>query len=241
MIDDVQNTLRDIVGSATHLNHPAGPSRTFELYVMTGIPLALRTHGYEVWVRCSDGTRVRLVDRDRCFVQRGGVSAGIASATDGPNNASSIVFRRGRRPVWELLNSVLFEGRNATYHGNDVSLVPEAVAVTLRNSGGRSPLGQPRISFECKHVGTSGSADEMRALIMRLYDKNILRGHLYFKSIGSNFLVSSLNTTIAPAGTSPDSFNSSACNSMRLIKCSMDSLNASKVVPFLKTSIMLRA
>ena len=77
---------------------------------MTGIALALKTQGYEVFVRRSDGSRVRPTDRDRRFVQRGGAPAGIAAAADGPANASSIVFRRGDRPAWELLNGVLFRG-----------------------------------------------------------------------------------------------------------------------------------
>ena len=177
MINDVKDALRGIVGSTTHLNHPAGPGRAFELYVMTGIAVALKSRGYQVWLRRSDGTRVRPTDRDRRFVQRGGAPAGIASAADGPNNASSIVFSRSHCPAWELLNGVLFQGRSTAFHEIDVALVPEAVATTLRNSGGGSPLGRPRMSVECKDAGANGSVDEMRAFVARLYDLTILRAH----------------------------------------------------------------
>ena len=177
MINDVRNALRGIVGNATHLKHSAGAGRVFELYVMTGITLALKAQGYEVFVRRSNGSRVRPTDRDRRFVQRGGAPAGIAAAADGVANASSIVFRRGDRPAWEMLNGVLFQGRSGAYHEIDVAIVPATVATTLRNSGGGSPLGRPRISVECKDVGTNGTVDEMRAFVARLYDLTLLRAH----------------------------------------------------------------
>ena len=177
MISDVGNALRGIVGSATHLDHPAGAGRVFELYVMTDIALALKARGYEVFVRRSDGSRVRPTDPDRSFVQRGGVPAGIAAATDGAANASSIVFRREDGPEWEMLNGVTFRGRSGAYHEIDVAIVPAAVATTLRKSGGGSPLGRPRISVECKDVGTNGSVDEMRAFVARLYDLTLLGAH----------------------------------------------------------------
>ena len=100
--------------------------------------------------------------------------AGIASAALGPNNPSSIVLQRGRRPPWELLG-ILFKARSAAFHEIDVALVPEAVATALRNSGGGIPLGRPRVSVECKDIGTNGTIDEMRAFVARLYDLTLLR------------------------------------------------------------------
>ena len=177
MIDDVRDVLDDIVGSATNLKEPAGAGRAFELFVMTGIALALKARGYEVFVRRSDGSRVRPTDRDRRFVQRGGAPAGIAAAADGAGNASSIVFRREDGPEWEMLNGVTFQGRSGAYHEIDVAIVPASVAKTLRDSRGGSPLGRPRISVECKYVRTNGSVDEMRAFVARLYDLTLLHAH----------------------------------------------------------------
>ena len=110
MINDVRNAWRGLVGSVTHLKHSAGPGRVFELYVMTGITLALKAQGYEVFVRRSDGSRVRATDPDRRFVQRGRAPARIGAAAGSATNASSIVFRRGDRPAWRMLNGVLFQG-----------------------------------------------------------------------------------------------------------------------------------
>lgn len=179
MIADVRNVLNGLVGSATILQNAAGAGRVFELYVMTGIGRALRARGYDVWVRRSDGSRILPTDVDRRFIQRGGAPTGIMPAGLGPNNASSIVFRRSTlRPAWELLNGVQFEGRSTANHEIDLAIVPEAVAQALRSSPtGGKPRGRPRVAIECKDVGTSGSVDEMRAFIARLYDLTLLRVH----------------------------------------------------------------
>ena len=178
MINDVRNALRAIVGSATNLQNAAGAGRVFELYIMTGIGHALQARGYNVWVQRSDGSRVLPTDSDRHFVQRGGAPAGIAPGVQGPNNASSIIFRRPHHLAWELLNGIQFEGRSTAFHEIDIAIVPEPVARTLRNSpSGGCPLGRPRVSIECKDVGTNGSVDEMRAFVARLYDLTLLPAH----------------------------------------------------------------
>ena len=96
----------------------------------------------------------------------------------GPDNSSSIVFRRGQGQEWELLNGVQFEGRSRANHEMDIALVPESVARTLRSfPGGGHPQGRPRVSIECKDVGENGRVDEMRAFIARLYDLTYLSAH----------------------------------------------------------------
>lgn len=185
MIDDVRNALNSIVGSATILQNAAGSGRIFELYVMTGIGRALQNRGYDVWVRRSDGHRVLPTDADRRFIQRGGAPTGIASQALGPNNASSIVFRLNNRPAWEILNGIQFEGRSTATHEIDLAIIPESVAQALRRlPAGGAPRGRPRVSIECKDVGTNGSVDEMRAFIARLYDLTLLHAHHPYLGIG---------------------------------------------------------
>ena len=176
MIGDVEKALQDIVGSVTTLLDAAGPGRLFELYVMTGIARALKRRGYDVWIRRSDGSRVLPNDAQREFVQRGGVPAGIPPVSFGPSEGSSIVFSR-HGPEWEMLNGVTFQGRSQALHEIDIAIVPGSVAASLRNGGGGSPTGRPRVSIECKDAGTNGSVDEMRAFVARLYDVTLLRGH----------------------------------------------------------------
>ena len=178
MKNEVNNALIAVVGSVARLREAAGAGRTFELYVMTGIGRALQARGYDVWIQRSDGSRVLPTDSDRRFIQRGGAPTGIVPRAQGPDNSSSIAFRRGDRPAWELLNGIQFKGRSTAFHEMDLAIVPESVARTLRDSPTVGhPQGRPRVSIECKDVGTNGSVDEMRAFIARLYDLTILRTH----------------------------------------------------------------
>ena len=119
------------------------PPRLYRIIGKAGRPVkpAVRD-GYEVWIRRSDGSRIRPADCDRSFVQRGGVPADIASAADGPHNPSSIVVRRGRRPPWELLNGILFKGRSTAFHEIDVALEP----------AGSPTSGRPARIPECGHA-----------------------------------------------------------------------------------------
>ena len=179
MIANIRSALSSIVGSAAILRHARGGGRAFELYIMTGIARALQARGYDVWIRRSDGSRVASTDSDRRFIQRGGKPRGIPSASMGPDDASSIVFRRhSRRPGWELLNGVQFTGRSAADHEIDLAIIPEAVAQALRSrSGGGNPRGRPRVAIECKDVKEKGDMDEMRAFVARLYDLTLLLAH----------------------------------------------------------------
>ena len=177
MTGAVKEVLKDIVGHATELLDAGGAGRLFELYVTTGIACALKVRRYDVWIRRSNGSRVLPTDRQREFVQRGGVPAGIPPASHGPGGASSIAFSRVGGPEWELLNGVTFEGRSGALHEIDIAIVPASVATSLRNAHGGSPLGRPRVSIECKDAGTNGTVDEMRAFIARLYDTTMLTFH----------------------------------------------------------------
>ncbi len=178
MINKVKSDLSAIIGCIPTLQYAAGAGRTFELYVMTGIGLALQAKGYEVWIQRSDGSPVLSTESDLRYIQRGGPPSGIAPAADGTGNPSAIAFRRADGPTWEMHNGVQFEGRSGAVHEIDLAILPGAVAQALRNQpSGGSPLGRPRISIECKDVGTPGDLDEMRAFIARLYDISLLSTH----------------------------------------------------------------
>lgn len=179
MITNVRAALAAIVGNAAILREARGAGRMFELYLMTGIGVALQARSYEVWIQRSDGTRVWHADPDRRFIQRGGRPAGIPSAAGGASDASSIVFRKDpHSDHWALLNGIQFTGRSTAKHEIDLAIIPETVAQTLRSypSGG-SPLGRPRVAIECKDVQKPGSMDETRAFIARLYDLTLLESH----------------------------------------------------------------
>lgn len=176
MIVAVQTALSSILGNNPALNNAAGAGRVFELYVMTGIAVEMQNRAFEVWLQRSDGTRILPTDPSRMFVQRGGAPAAISPAAAGPGNASAIGLRRSIGSTWELWNGVQFRGRSGAHHEIDIALVPAEVGSQLRINGGR-PFGRPRLAIECKDAATSGSIDEMRTFVARLYDLTVLTGH----------------------------------------------------------------
>lgn len=186
MIADVQNALDTILGHAANLRQAKGAGRIFELFVMTGVAEKLFGLGHDVWLQRSDGKRMLPGDPTLDFIQRGGGPAGIPPATSGAGNASCIGFKKsGSSQIWEIWNGVQFEGRSGATHEFDLAVVPQQVGAELRLTGGQ-PFGRPRVAVECKDVATSGSIDEIRTLVARLYDVTILKGHRFHLSLGSS-------------------------------------------------------
>lgn len=184
MIAGVQNALDTILGHAANLRQANGAGRIFELFVMTGVADKLHGRGHDVWLQRSDGSRMLPGDRTFDFIQRGGGPAGIPPASSGANNASCIGFQKlGSSQIWEIWNGVQFEGRSGAAHEFDLAIVPHQVGSELRLIGGQ-PFGRPRVAVECKDVAASGSIDEMRALVARLYDVTILKVHRSHLNLG---------------------------------------------------------
>lgn len=186
MIASVQNALDTILAHAANLRQANGAGRVFELFVMTGIAEELHGHGHDVWLQRSDGSRMLPSDPTLDFIQRSGGPAGIPPASSGANNASCIGFQKsGSSQIWEIWNGVQFEGRSGAAHEFDLAIVPHQVGSELRLIGGQ-PFGRPRVAVECKDVATSGSIDEIRTLVARLYDVTLLKGHRFHLHLGSS-------------------------------------------------------
>jgi len=176
MIAAVQTALDSILGNSPALNYAGGAGRIFELYIMTGIAVEMQNRGFQVWLQRSNGTRILPGSPNQIFIQRGGAPTGIPPASAGPGNASVIGMRRQNGAIWELWNGVQFTGRSGARHEIDIGLVQGSVGDELRIAGG-CPFGRPRVAIECKDAATSGSVDEMRAFIARLYDLTVLTVH----------------------------------------------------------------
>lgn len=176
MKNNIQNALNSIVGNIATLKTPNGAGRAFELFIMTGIALSLKKKGFNVHIQRSDGSTITSSDLDRCFIQRGGKPAGVAPSSAGTGNPSTIRFGQANGVEWEIWNGVVYSGRSSAGHEIDISVVPASVGAAMRKRGG-SPIGRPRISIECKDVGTAGGLDEMRSFIARLYDLTLLSLH----------------------------------------------------------------
>lgn len=116
MIADVELGLNAVLSSAVTLRQAGGAGRIFELFVMTSVACELKARGYGVWIQRSDGTRVNLRDRDRRFIQRGGAPTGVAGASQGVNNASSIGFQSRCGAAWEISGTVFDSSGGAVRH-----------------------------------------------------------------------------------------------------------------------------
>lgn len=178
MIPNVQAALNAIAGSVIPLNQAVGLGRVFELYVMTGIAERLLRFNWTVQLQRSDGFPLGVSDP---FIQRGGKPGGVAPAAHGPNGPSSILITNQRtRTAWEIWSGVQFRGRSNALHEFDVAVVPRELANDLRACTNIDfPFGRPIVAIECKDVQSSGSPDEMRTLIARLYDVTLTKSHKY--------------------------------------------------------------
>lgn len=180
MIPAIKASLDKIVGNVTTLSRASGAGRAYELFVMTGLANELHSRGWNVQLQRSDETIIGAFDADRTFYQRGGAPTGVPGKRQGKTNGGSIVINkpRGTR-FWEIWNGIQFRGRSGGYHEVDVAIVPREVGLELRKKpGGGIPGGRPRVSIECKDVGSAGSPDEMRAFLARMYDLTILTWHV---------------------------------------------------------------
>lgn len=175
----IKRALRALLGSAPTLQEATGAGRVFELYVMFRLAVALKARGWLVTPLDSNGSP--LIP-GQPFIQRGGLPSGVSPAIAGPASGASSLKIEKNGQEWELWNGVQFKGRSGAKHELDIAVVSHALANALRvpsalGASERFAFGRPRVGIECKDVQASGSPDEMRALIARMYDLTILRGH----------------------------------------------------------------
>lgn len=186
MLAQVRAALDAIAGSIVTLRLARGAGRAFELLLMSQIALELKNRRYLVELLRSDGTRQSVGASGATFIQRGGAPGPVHPAADGPDGPTSIVFRklgiRSRRlqtPVeWEIWNGIQFVGRSGGTHEIDIAVVPKRLGDVLRAfTSGQRPLGHGWLSIECKDVAATGSPDEMRTFVSRIYDTTLLQAH----------------------------------------------------------------
>ena len=71
---------------------------------------------------------------------------------------------------FELHVSLQWQGRSGARHECDVSVVPSSIAEALRAHGGGYPRGLPIVAVECKDKAGTGTLDETRQTVARLFD-----------------------------------------------------------------------
>ncbi|WP_148301252.1 hypothetical protein [Methylobacillus glycogenes] len=165
----IKNILSEIVSTIPTLQEAKGAGRIFELYVLMKLARALKTLKWDIEVLSPNGTLTGT------FIQRAGAPSGF-TPTD-INGPTSLKIVKGAAE-YEIWNGIQFEGRSKTRHEIDISVIPHAMAQAMRKKHIDSfPFGRPRVCVECKDVMSTGSLDEMRAFVARLYDLTILNIH----------------------------------------------------------------
>ena len=70
----------------------------------------------------------------------------------------------------ELHTSLQWKGRSDAKHEIDVSALPASIGTAIRTHGGGNPRGLPLVAVECKDKEGSGTLDETRQTLARMYD-----------------------------------------------------------------------
>jgi hypothetical protein len=171
----LRKLLSRLSSVAPTLSHANGAGRAFELLTMFELADEMKGRGWNVRVMDSAGSPI---SRGGKFIQRGGKPSGVWPASYGSNGPSYIYFATPQGSCWEVWNGVQFIGRSGARHEFDVSIVPHSLGDAMRAlPTPRSPVGHGLVSIECKQVEVSGSLDEVRAFVARVYDTTILSGH----------------------------------------------------------------
>lgn len=145
---------------------PGGAGKALEAWAfMVLADAASGFPGWQVSLHQGDGT---LLPNGNAFLFSGG-PAGISSVVGRP------CFARINRVVGasrtlELHNGVQHLGRSGARHEWDIALIPHEVAQAVRGGNQSYPRGLPILGIECKDKASSGSTDEMRQTLARMYD-----------------------------------------------------------------------
>jgi hypothetical protein len=85
-----------------------------------------------------------------------------------------------RGTPFEIHANIEYRGRSGETHEIDLGFIQSSVAARLRAvTGGGRPTGRPRVALECKFKPGTGSKDEARQTVARLFDLHFLAGHQY--------------------------------------------------------------
>lgn len=166
-VTELRRILRGFAAANGPASVPGGAGKALEAWIFMHLAMAARASGnWHVTLRRGDGTLLP-VGADFTFATfQAGIQPAALSAP-----CYALIESRANPPVaLELHGSLQWEGRSQATHEIDVSAIPSLVADALRASGGGRPRGVPIVAIECKDKTNSGTLDEMRQTLARLYD-----------------------------------------------------------------------
>lgn len=164
---ELRKILREFAAANGPATVPGGGGKALEAWIFMRLAMAARASGnWDVTLRRGDGTLLPIGNTFAFATFQAGIQAATLSA---PCYASIVNISNPAVAV-ELHGSLQWEGRSRATHEIDVSALPSSVASAIRAAGGGRPRGVPIIAIECKDKASSGTPDEMRQTLARMFD-----------------------------------------------------------------------
>lgn len=166
-IAELRTILRGFAAANGPATVPGGGGKALEAWIFMRLAMAARVSAnWDVTLRRGDGTLLPIGDTFAFATFQTGIQAAALSA---PCYALIVNIANPAIAV-ELHGSLQWEGRSSATHEIDVSALPSSVASAMRAAGGGRPRGVPIVAIECKDKTSSGTPDEMRQTLGRMFD-----------------------------------------------------------------------
>jgi hypothetical protein len=146
---------------------PGGAGKALEAWLLMKLAqTATLLPAWEVSLRQGDGTPLPRGATFRLPAQRSAIPASNAAAS------GYVLLERQLEPEHrlELHGSLQWRGRSNAKHECDISVVPALIGEAIRDNGGGYPHGLPVVAIECKDKTISGTLDETRQTLARMFD-----------------------------------------------------------------------
>ena len=166
----MQNILTSLIGTGARSQTTNGQGAEFEMWLLLRIAERLA------------GVPFQAVLHDQACTPVTSAGTFILGATGGKigNGSAGHVHVNWRGTAFEIHANIEYRGRSGETHEIDIGFVQSSVAAYLRTAtGGGRPTGRPRVALECKFKPGTGSKDEARQTVARLFDLHFLAGHQY--------------------------------------------------------------
>lgn len=166
-ITELRRILRGFAAANGPASVPGGGGKALEAWIFMRLAMAASASGnWDVTLRRGDGSLLPLGDTFAFATHQSGIQAAVLSSP-----CYALIEKRAVPGVaLELHGSLQWEGRSQATHEIDVSALPSSVASALRAVGGGHPKGVPIVAIECKDKTSSGTPDEMRQTLARMFD-----------------------------------------------------------------------
>ena len=166
-ITELRRILRGFAAANGPASVPGGGGKALEAWIFMRLAMAARASGnWHVTLRRGDGSLLPMGDTFVFATYQAGIQAAVLSAP-----CYALIENKATPAVaLELHGSLQWEGRSQATHEIDVSALPSSVASALRAAGGGRPRGVPIVAIECKDKTDSGTPDEMRQTLARMFD-----------------------------------------------------------------------